>query len=65
MIAKPIIKVSMIWGHLATNGKSLVSDEELKTVPTIDLSLVYLSQRAPVILGILNVNFFEFKDCQI
>jgi hypothetical protein len=55
----------MIWGHLATNGKSLVSDEELKTVPTIDLSLVYFSQRAPVILGILNVNFFEFKDCQI
>jgi hypothetical protein len=63
LIAKRIIKVSTICGHLATNGKSLVSDEELKTVRTIELSVVYFSEPEPVILAILNVNFFEFKDC--
>jgi hypothetical protein len=65
LIAKGIITVSRIGGHLATKGKSLVSDEELKTVPTIiDLSLVYFSEPAPVIIRILKVNFFEFKHCQ-
>jgi hypothetical protein len=58
-----IIRVSKRCGHLATNGKSIVSDEELKTVRTLELSLVYLSEPEPVILGLLNVNFFEFKDC--
>jgi hypothetical protein len=61
LIAKRIITVSRICGHRPTNGKSIVSDEELKTVPTIDLSLVYFSERAPVILGILNVIFLNSK----
>jgi len=65
LIAKRIITVSRICGHRPTNGKSIVSDEELKTVRTIDVSLVYLGEPAPVILGILNVNFCEVKDCQI
>ena len=65
LIAKRIITVSRSCRHLVTNGKSLVSDEELKTVPTIDLSLVYFSERAPVILGILKVIFFDFKHCQM
>ena len=62
MIAKRIIRVSNICDHLPTSGKSIVSDEELKTVRTLDLSLVYFRERSPVILGLLNVNFFEFKD---
>ena len=39
-----------------------MSDEELKTVRTIELSLVYVSERSPVILRLLKVNFFEVKD---
>ena len=65
MIAKRIIMVSRLCGPRPTNCKSIVSDEELKTVRTLDVSVVYLSDLAPVILGILNVNFCEFKDCQI
>jgi len=64
VIAKRIT-VSRICDHRPTNGKSIVSDEKLKTVRTIELSLVYLSEPAPVILGIVNVNFCEVKDCQI
>jgi len=36
-----IITVSRICGYRPTNGKSIVSDEELKTVRTIDVSVVY------------------------
>ena len=55
----------MICGHLPTNGKSIVLDSEVKTVRTIDVSVVYVSERSPVILGLLNVNFFELRDCQM
>jgi hypothetical protein len=63
LIAHRIITVSRTCSHQPTNGKSIVADEELKTVRTIELSLVYYSEPAPVIIRILNVNFFEFKDC--
>ena len=63
MIAKRIIRVSMICGHLPTDGKSIVLDSEVKTVRTIDVSVVYVSERSPVILGLLNVNYCEVKDC--
>jgi hypothetical protein len=62
LIAKRIITVLRLQGKFATNGKSRVSDQELKTVRTIDVSVVYVSERSPVIIRILNVNFFEFKD---
>jgi hypothetical protein len=41
LIAHRIIRVSNICGHRTTNGKSIVSDEKLKTVRTLELSLVY------------------------
>jgi hypothetical protein len=39
LIANGRIRVSRLQGKFATNGKSRVSDGELKTVRTIDLKV--------------------------